>query len=95
MIIQLFKKDKRVLILDGVKDYELGKHHSTFVSNEGIVEAKISMYDYLTVQLEAKDLEEETDSHVPHQEKKIGFTHEESQGEPEVPDDEDYEWGGI
>lgn len=95
MIIQLFKKDKRVLLLDGIKDYELGKHHSTFISNEGIVEAKISMYDYMTVQLEAKDLEEETDSHVPHQEKKIGFTHEESQGEPEVPDDEDYEWSGI
>lgn len=91
MIIQLFKKDKRVLILDGVKDYELGKHHSTFVSNEGIVEAKISMYDYLTVQLEAKDLEEETDSHVPHQEKKIGFSHEEI----DEPDDEDYEdWMG-
>lgn len=89
MIVQLFKKDRLVLMLDGVKDYELGKHHSTFVSNEGIVETKISMYDYITVQLEADDVEEET---TLHREKKIGFFHDESPDEPnDEEDDEEYE----
>lgn len=96
MIVQFMVSNEPVTILEGVKDYELGKHHSTFVTSNGIVEMRTSSYHYITVQLEASDVEEEMASHTPKPaEKKIGFTHEESQGEPEEPEDDEYgRWMG-
>lgn len=90
MIVQFMVSNEPVTILEGVKDYELGKHHSTFVTSNGIVEMRTSSYHYITVQLEASDVEEEMASHAPQPaEKKIGFTHE------DLPDEEDYDdWMG-
>ena len=93
MIVQFMVSNEPVTILEGVKDYELGKHHSTFVTSNGIVEMRTSSYHYITVQLEASDVEEEMASHTPQPaEKKIGFSHEEVD-EPD--DEENYEdWMG-
>lgn len=90
MIVQFMVSNEPVTILEGVKDYELGKHHSTFVTSDGIVEMRTSSYDYITVQLEESDVEEEIVSHTPKPtEKKIGFTHEDE------PNDYDFEdWIG-
>ena len=83
MIIQFIKGDVRVALVDGVNDYETGKHHSTFVTATGILEMKTGSYDYFTVQLEASDVDEAVSEHQPHglKKKRIGFVDEEVEQE--------------
>lgn len=102
MIIQFIKGDVRVALVDGVNDYETGKHHSTFVTSTGILEMKTGSYDYFTVQLEESDMDEAVSEHQPHalKKKRIGFHDDEVEqdkgGEPlepaigEVLDDDDF-----
>ena len=103
MIIQFIKGDVRIALVDGVNDYETGKHHSTFVTATGILEMKTGSYDYFTVQLEESDMDEAVSEHKPSslKKKRIGFLDDETEqdegGEPlepaigDVIEDEDWE----
>lgn len=105
MIIQLIVGNEPVTKIDGVQDYETGKHHTTVVTNRGIIEVPVRSYDYFTVQLEASDLEETIEEHDPsNKRKRIGFVDDETEidkgGEPlesaigdvvEDEEEEDYE----
>ena len=108
MIIQFIKDDVRIALVDGVNDYETGKHHSTFITSTGILEMKTGSYDYFTVQLEESDTKEAVSEHQPSslKKKRIGFLDDDVEqdkgGEPLEPaigdvvedDDEDY-WDDI
>jgi len=82
MIVQFVLNDNPVMAIDGVQEYETGKHHTTFVTLKGLVEMKTSSYDYFTVQLEASDTDGAMDehAHVPKK-KRIGFVDEEVEQE--------------
>lgn len=104
MIVQLMVGNEPVTVIEGVTDYETGKHHTMFVTERGIIEVPVRSYDYFTVQLEQSDVEEVMDEHVPKSKKKrIGFVDDETDvdegGEPLEPaigdvveDEEDYDW---
>lgn len=80
MIVQFVLGEEAVMAIDGVKDYETGKHHTTFVTNKGIVEMKTTSYDYFTVQAEASDMEDTIEEHTPSPKKKrIGFFDEDAE----------------
>ena len=72
MIIQLIVANEPVTVFKGVRDYETSKHHTTLITNNGLVEVPVRSYDYFTVQIEDSDLEEAVEEHVPTK-KRIGF----------------------